>query len=149
LHNPSNNIEKWETAAKAAHDVIATNQYALHNNYGGLFRLGNGAEANSEVILTQQGWQRNDIEKLNFPIGYDQGGQGSTSPSQNLVDAYEMKTTGSPIDEPGSGYDPANPYKDRDPRLGMSILTNNTTFKGRPVEAWVGGLDGLGKPKAT
>jgi len=149
LHNPDNDKTKWEKAAQAAHDVIALNRYAIHSDYKGLFRLGNGADGNPEVIFSQHGWARNDFEKRNYPIGYDQGGQGSTCPSQNLVDAYEMKSTGAPIYEPGSGYDPANPYADRDPRLAMSILTNNTVFKGRPVECWVGGLDGLGKPKAT
>lgn len=149
LHNPNNNVSKWEKAAQAAHDVIAMNKYSLHNDYKGLFRLGNGADGNPEVIFAQQGYSRNDFEKRNYPIGYDQGGQASTCPSQNLVDAYEMKSTGLGIGEPGSGYDPANPYAGRDPRLTMSILVNNTNFKGRPVECWVGGQDGLGKPKAT
>jgi hypothetical protein len=149
LFNPNNNSQKWEKAAKAAHDVIAMNMYSLYNDYKGLFRLGNGADGNPEVIFAQQGFTRNDFERRNYPIGYDQGGQGSTCPSQNLVDAYEMKASGMAINEPGSGYDPANPYAGRDPRLAMNILTNNTTFKGRPVECWVGGLDGLGKPKAT
>jgi hypothetical protein len=149
LHNPSNDVAKWRRAAQAAHDVIALNRYALHTNYKDLFRLGNGADGNAEVIFAQHGWARNDFEMYNYPIGYDQGGRGSTSPSQNLVDAYEMKATGQPIGEPGSGYDPANPYAGRDPRLGLSILTNNTSFKGRPLEIWTGGLDGLGKTRAT
>lgn len=148
LHNPANDIKKWEAAAEAAHDVIALNQYALHNDYKGLFRIGNGS-GNPEVIFAQHGWNRNDFEKMNYPIGYEQGGQGSTCPSQNLVNAYNMQATGLPIGEPGSGYDPENPYEGRDPRLKMSILTNNEMFKGRPVESWVGGLDGFGKPKAT
>jgi len=149
LNNPSNDVAKWIAAAKAAHDVIALGKYGLHNSYSGLFRLGNGADGNTEVIFAIQGWARNDFERMNYPVGYSQGGQGSTCPSQNLVDAYEMKATGMAIGEPGSGYDPANPYAGRDPRLGMSILTNNTSFKGRPVESWVGGLDGLGKLNAT
>lgn len=149
LHNPEDDRTKWEKAAQSAHDVIALNRYALHSDYKGLFRLGNGADGNPEVIFSQHGWTRNDFEKRNYPIGYDQGGQGSSCPSQNLVDAYEMKSAGAPIHEPGSGYDPVNPFADRDPRLSMSILTNNTVFKGRPVECWVGGLDGIGKPKAT
>lgn len=149
LHNPGNDKAKWAKAAKAAHDVIALNRYSLHSDYKALFRLGNGSDGNPEVIFAQNGWSRNDFEKYNYPIGYDQGGQGSTSPTQNLVDAYEMKATGMPIGEPGSGYDPNNPYAGRDPRLGMSILTNATMFKNRPVEAWVGGLDGLGRTKAT
>jgi starch-binding outer membrane protein, SusD/RagB family len=149
LHNPGNDKAKWEKAAKAAHDVIALNRYSLHTDYKALFRLGNGSDGNPEVIFAQNGWSRNDFERYNYPIGYDQGGQGSTCPTQNLVDAYEMRTTGMPIGEPGSGYNPNNPYAGRDPRLGMSILTNGTVFKGRPVEAWVGGLDGFGKTRAT
>ncbi len=149
LNNPDNDIAKWQRAAKASHDIIALNKYALHTDYKGLFRLGNGADGNTEVIFAQQGYARNDFEKYNYPVGYDQGGLGSTSPSQNLVDAYEMKTTGLAIGENGSGYDPANPYNNRDPRLGLSILVNNASFKNRPAEMWVGGLDGLGKPKAT
>lgn len=149
LYNPNNDVEKWKAAAKAAYDVISLNKYALFSSYKDLFRLGNGADGNSEVIFAQDGWSRNDFEKYNYPIGYDQGGQGSTCPSQNLVDAYEMQSTGLAISEPGSGYNPQNPYAGRDPRLAMSILTNNTVFKGRPVECWVGGLDGYGKPMAT
>ncbi len=64
------------------------------------------------------------------------------------MDAYEM-ITGVPIDAPGSGYDPQDPYSNRDPRLGMSIITNNSMFKGRPVEIWEGGRDGKGVPLAT
>lgn len=149
LHNPDNNPDKWKKAAQAAHEVIALNRFALHSDYKGLFRLGNGADSNLEVIFAIQGWARNDFEKRNYPIGYDQGGQASTCPSQNLVDAYEMKATGAGITEPGSGYNAADPYAGRDPRLAMSVLTNNTLFKGRPIEAWVGGLDGFGKPRAT
>lgn len=149
LHNPGNDKAKWAKAAKAAHDVIATNRYSLHSDYKALFRLGNGSDGNPEVIFAQNGWSRNDFERYNYPIGYDQGGQGSTCPTQNLVDAYEMKATGMAIGEAGSGYDPNNPYAGRDPRLAMSILTNATAFKGRPVEAWVGGLDGLGRTRAT
>lgn len=149
LHNPGNDAAKWAAAAAAAHEVIAMGRYALHNNYGGLFRLGNGADSNPEVIFAIQAAASNNFERLNYPVGYTQGGGGSTSPSQNLVDAYEMKSTGMMIQEPGSGYNPADPFADRDPRLGMSILTNNTNFKGRRVEAWIGGLDGLGKLKAT
>lgn len=149
LNNPQDDPGKWAAAAKAAYDVIKSGKYSLYNNYNGLFRLGNGADGNPEVIFAIQGWARNDFEKLNYPIGYSQGGGGSTCPSQNLVDAYEMKTTGMGIGEPGSGYDPKDPYSGRDPRLAMSILTNNASFKGRPVESWSGGLDGLGKLNAT
>ena len=149
LYNPTNDVERWKKAAAAAHDVIASGSYGLFNNYRNLFNLGNGSDGNTEVIFAVQRWAQGNFEQQNFPIGYDGGGQATTSPSQNLVDAYEMLTTGKRIDEPGSGYDPQNPYANRDPRLGMSIIVNNSTFKSRPVECWVGGIDGLGKYMAT
>ncbi len=149
LNNPSNDLDKWQKAATAANDLIALSRYSLFNDYSGLFKLGNGADGNAEVIFAIQGWNRNDYEIANYPIGYDKGGQNSTSPTQNLVDAYEMKSTGRPITDKVSKYDPTNPYNDRDPRLAASVLLNNTTFKGRKVECWVGGLDGLGKTRAT
>ena len=130
--------------------MIALGKYSLSSDYKGLFLLGEGAESRSpEVIFAVQGWNDNSYEKANYPIGYDQGGLNCTCPSQNLVDAYEMKATGKNIWEMGSGYDPANPYAGRDPRLAMSILVNNTSFKGRPVECWVGGIDGYGRENAT
>lgn len=149
LHNPDNDREKWYEAAKAAHDVIALSRFSLAADYKSLFALGNGADGNSEVIFAVQSWNDNAYEKANYPIGYDQGGLNCTCPSQNLVDAYEMKATGKNIWEMGSGYDPANPYAGRDPRLAMSILVNNASFKGRPVECWVGGIDGYGRENAT
>lgn len=159
LNNTTGDIKKWEKAASAANDIITTGKYSLNGSYAGLFQLATGtADGNAEVLFAIQGvsatsgsgsTSSNVFDKANIPIGYDQGGVNSTCPSQNLVDAYEMKSTGLPISEPGSHYDPSNPYADRDPRLTASILVNNTSFKGRPLECWVGGLDGLGKPKAT
>jgi hypothetical protein len=149
LNNPSNDIEKWKTAATAAHDVIATGNYGLHNDYRNLFNLGNNSDENPEVLFAVHRWNENSFEKYNYPVGYDQGGQATTSPSQNLVDAYEMQSTGKRIDEAGSGYDPQSPYSGRDPRLQMTIIVNNSLFKGRNVECWIGGIDGMGKLKAT
>lgn len=55
-------------------------------------------------------------------------GRGRINPSQNLVDAFPM-LSGLPITAPGSGYDPQNPYANRDPRLENYIIYNGTTFK--------------------
>ncbi|HEX7016742.1 MAG TPA: RagB/SusD family nutrient uptake outer membrane protein, partial [Cyclobacteriaceae bacterium] len=82
----------------------------------------------------------------NYPIGYDLGMSGTT-PSQNLVDAYEM-ADGSKFDWNNPAH-AAAPYENRDPRLARTVLTNNTFFKDRPVEAWTGGRDGKGTPLAT
>ncbi len=59
------------------------------------------------------------------------GGWNSWTPTQDMVNAYYMKSTGKRIDEEGSGYDPESPYEDRDPRMKASIYyPGNTTLKG-------------------
>ena len=50
-------------------------------------------------------------------------GNGRINPTQNLVDAFPMGN-GYPIANSNSGYDPKNPYADRDPRLKAYILVN-------------------------
>ncbi|WPO78297.1 RagB/SusD family nutrient uptake outer membrane protein [Flavobacterium sp. KACC 22761] len=55
------------------------------------------------------------------------GGQSGRFPTQLLVDTFEM-ANGKRIDEPGSGYDPKNPFANRDPRLKMSIYTHKSNI---------------------
>ena len=64
-------------------------------------------------------------EEQNFPP--TMYGNGRINPSQNLVDAFPMRN-GRPISDPNSGYDPKNPYENRDPRLTDDILYNGSIF---------------------
>jgi hypothetical protein len=132
---------RWQAAADAAKrsiDSAGAAGYALEGDYEDLFAAGN--YSSDEIIFCDREGNSNAFETASFPIGY-WGGQSGTTPSQNLVDAYE-DNTGLPITDPGSVYDPADPYANRDPRLEATILTNNTNYKGRPVECFTGGLDG-------
>ncbi|MFD2570473.1 RagB/SusD family nutrient uptake outer membrane protein [Spirosoma soli] len=137
---------RWKAAADAAKAVIdlAGTGYALHNNYRNLFIT--NSFTTPEVILSRRRAASNEFERANYPIGYDLGNSGTT-PSQNLVDAYEMRN-GTNFDWNNPAH-AANPYANRDPRLGLNIILNNTTFKGRPVESWIGGRDGKGIVNAT
>ena len=65
-------------------------------------------------------------ERDNFPPSLY--GSGRVNPSQNLVDAFPMRS-GLPITDPNSGYDPQNPYVNRDPRLADDVLYNGVTFR--------------------
>ncbi len=64
-------------------------------------------------------------EEQNFPPSLY--GSGRVNPSQNLVDAFPMRN-GRPITDPNSGYDPQNPYANRDPRLDDDIVYNGMQF---------------------
>lgn len=131
---------RWRAAAnaaKAAIDLAESNGYVLSSNYKDVF--GPNTHTNNEVIFFRRESASNSFERANISVGFDSGNSGTT-PSQNLVDAYEMKD-GSKFDWNNPEH-VANPYANRDPRLSMTIATNNSIFKGRPLECWEGGKDG-------
>lgn len=74
----------------------------------------------------------------NVPYSYRVDWGSSLSPTKQMVDSYEVLSTGLLPAETGSGYDPAHPYENRDPRLAGTIITNNAVFQGLPVEIWYG-----------
>jgi starch-binding outer membrane protein, SusD/RagB family len=76
---------------------------------------------------------------MNAPNGF--GGWGGNCPMQNFVDDFEMKN-GKAISDPTSGYDPQNPYVNRDPRFYATVLYNGAPYRGRKVETFLpGGKD--------
>jgi hypothetical protein len=141
LHGSSQ--EEWAQAAEAAHVIIDSAWYSLDPNYSDAF---NNSQS-SGLIMGRRHNPSNDFEAANFPIGYE-GADPGTCPTQNLVNTYEM-ANGKDIDEEGSGYDPQNPYENRDPRLKQTVIVNNSMWKGRNVEIWRGGVDGPPKDRAT
>ena len=154
LYNNANDISRWQAAADAAKAVIDLNKHTLVTRtlLASLWDYNTSLVYNKEVIFASTAVAANTIEVNNAPIGF--GGLGRTNPTQDLVDAFEM-TNGKPISDPTSGYNPANPYLNRDPRLALFIITNASTFKigtvpARSVETFDGGLDNiLSNPNAT
>ncbi len=142
LNNTTNDLTLWQKAAAVSKELIDTKAHSLLPAYANIFNFSNAAY-NSEVIFATAANARNDIEINNAPISYN-GASGLTNPTQELVDAFEMKN-GLPISDPASGYDAATPYKDRDPRLALSIIFDGSVFKGTEVSTVVGGKDGLGQ----
>jgi starch-binding outer membrane protein, SusD/RagB family len=158
----------WEQSAAAGQQIFSdpacVHVNFLNTSYRDLFMSQNTTNnltprkgANSGIILTRPFDRTSDaFERANYPAGMVNGGQGATCPSQNLVDAFEMRTTGLPITNPASGFDPNNPYANRDPRLGFIVVLNgsnmgiNTNNTPRVVESFAGGADGIGvRPGAT
>ena len=79
-----------------------------------------------EILWREDLHKNSDQERENFPPTLY--GSGRVNPSQNLVDAFPMRS-GLPIGAANSGYDPQNPYSNRDTRLDNYILCNGTTFR--------------------
>ena len=137
LHNPTNSVTKWQAAATAAREAIvfaqrtdnAGGRNSLDGNYRNYF-LSNNTILSNETILAIRNPASNDLERANYPIATP-GGNSGVTPTDDLVKAYEY--TGAPV--------PGDPYANRDPRLGMSVVTNGSTWNGRVINQAPGGSD--------
>ncbi|MCM1177322.1 MAG: RagB/SusD family nutrient uptake outer membrane protein [Clostridium sp.] len=137
--------DRWDAAAQAAKAVLDLSEarYTLMTSYPDIFLK---SYSNNEAIFVRRYGSSYSFEESNYPIGFDKGNSGTT-PSQNLVDAFETKT--------GKRFDWSNPdmagdpYANRDPRLAYAIITNGSSFKDRTMEIFEGGRDGKGIVNAT
>jgi hypothetical protein len=132
----SGDAATWDAVAEASAEIINARTYALDSDYENAFNN----FSSSGLILGRRFAPSNSFEQANFPPSY--GGAPGTCPTQNLVSTYDMQSTGKDIDAPESEYDPEQPYTERDPRLRQTVIVNNSTWKGRPVQSWRGGDDG-------
>ena len=94
--------------------------------YKNTSKLEPSASEMPEILWRQDRSKDSDQEGQNFPPTLF--GNGRVNPSQNLVDAFPMRS-GRPISDPNSGYDPQNPYANRDPRLSDDVIYNGMTFR--------------------
>lgn len=171
---PDFDPERWRAAANAAKECIEgaeTNGYGLYyaadndpvKNYSELFL----ERHNKEVLFATNLGIHSHYERSGNPTGF--GGFSIYCPTQEMVDAYEMRNgerpilgynaDGTPIINPASGYSESgyttsahpdgyhqagvhNMYADRDPRFYASISFSGAMWKGRPIEFWYTGKDG-------
>jgi hypothetical protein len=142
LHNESNDLTKWDLAAKASGDLIAkADQGTWYSLVSGvnLFSTGNAVLTAKELILERRNGDSNDFEARNLPMGFEGASSGNT-PTQNLVDAFEMKD-GTPFDW-NNPVHAANPYANRDPRFAKIIAYNGSKLMTKTIETFQGGLNG-------
>lgn len=142
-NNPDHAKEKWEKAREATKAVLDTD-YSLCADYQSIF-----LQDNSEIIFARYFTQANSTDFMLWNGRNGSNGYTAENPSQNMVNAYEMKNGELPyLNEelplqvnPASGYDETNPYVGRDPRFDASILHDGSMWAGRETETWHGGLD--------
>ena len=174
LNNPENDRTKWQRAADAAQDVLALPSYQLvaMADYKKLF-IGAFTNPVSEIIWRAWG----DNSHINNANGVDGGSYPyaninhmwncGESPTQELVDAFEMKNGALPVtyNDPSRtsvtvtpaaaalGYSEAtggDPYANRDARFYINIVHNMMNY-GVPynctqpyiIETFVGGRNGF------
>ena len=136
-NNPDNDAAKWEAAAEAAHELIATRKAIFERGFGfgeaGLvpqsytmpvnrdyaaYFLKNNSTTDLESIFLIRKSSGSTPERLNYPVG-TRGGNSGVTPSHNLVDSYEY-----------IGAQTANPYANRDPRMAATIVYNGCEWNG-------------------
>lgn len=159
LLNPTNDIAKWEKAAKANKTVIdkCTEWGFVIGKYADLW--GNNSFGNDEFIFAIAKTQDNSFEAQNYPIGLE-GGNSGNCPTQTLVDQYEFQTgpnVGKTFGEvyPGDiDVTDGIPYLELDPRFAMTVVKNGDLWplnsnQQMNIETYYGGFSGSPKYNAT
>lgn len=138
----------WEQAAQYMGEVLKflgndpisqldPNGNTWYTDPGKLKTLTEGENTKEWLWRTNAG-ESSGMEETNFaPTLF---GNGRINPSQNLVDAFPM-ANGYPITDPNSGYDPQDPYANRDPRFEKFIIHNNSSYGGQTIVTAVDGND--------
>ena len=134
----------------AAADELAGLGYSLMPDYGNAFTVPVTA-GNTETIL-QYSFSYADGVTHDFDFYYSPGGDyklvgqqggGYGTPTQEMVESYELAEGGFPDWSPWHGETMAEPpYERLEPRFKATILYNGAPWKGRTVEPFIGGTDG-------
>ncbi|MCK4344572.1 MAG: RagB/SusD family nutrient uptake outer membrane protein [Bacteroidales bacterium] len=130
--------QRWDIAVQATQEVMQLNMYHLYPNYRELFTY--AGESCSEVIfeiMFQYGIKDHRDGRCFFPRNAK--GHSNKVPIQAIVDSYEC-TDGKMIDQ-SPLYDPAIPFKNRDPRLDQSIVLPGTIMAGFQFETYKDSLE--------
>lgn len=133
LYNESNDQSRWVKAAQTYKALIESGTYTLFPNYETMLLEENNN--NSEIIFAKQyiggtalGASREGLQGP-WMVGGVQRAFGGVNPTQELVDEYCM-ANGLPISDPASGYDPQNPYINREKRFYQSIIYDGSFWIG-------------------
>lgn len=128
------------------YDLAAQNASEVLNSIGGVSGLDDpsGVEfyksdsnlyGNEAIWRASIGGNSSTYEERMFPPSVN--GRGEINPTHNLVMAFPM-SDGRPATE-ANGFDPQNPYANRDPRLEKYIVLDGSTFGGGVINTGVGG----------
>ncbi|HEX8376753.1 MAG TPA: RagB/SusD family nutrient uptake outer membrane protein [Pedobacter sp.] len=173
LWNPSNSTGKWQASATASKEALqvltAGNQFRLSPDYGTYFLNSSDLSPNpqdKETIFEVKESPNGTFSVINsIPSKPGMFKVGST-PSQELVDAYDMQATGEPailgyndadhldpiINNSGPGpaslYARRFPYRGRDPRFYATVWYNGASYDNiggaiHTIETFNGGKDQL------
>lgn len=117
----------FAAAANTTKQVMDLGIYELFEDYRGLFKRANNN--NVEVIMAVQYVETLAKNWIPTPLAPNSaGGWASINPTQSLVDAFECSDGKTIAESPL--YNPKDPYKNRDPRLEISIIYPGCLYEG-------------------
>ena len=141
--------ERWDVVKTAAAEVEKLG-YGLEADYTDGYAKAISA-GNNEAIIQYQFDRANDVTH-SFDFYYTPGGDfslkgetggGYGTPTQEMVESYELATGGFPNWSEWHGTTTKTPpYQLLEPRFHASVLYNGAQWKGRTIEPFVGGADG-------
>lgn len=135
---------------KSAAEEVKKLGYSLENKYADAY-MKSVASGNKEAII-QYLFDRTQNVTHSFDFYYTPGGDytiygeaggGYGTPTQEMVESYELATGGFPDWSPWHDMTTETPpYSELEPRFHASILYNGAEWKGRKIQSYVGGSDG-------
>lgn len=139
-------------AVISASEAIAKLGYDLEKKYSDSYSK-TISSGNVEAIL-QYLFNRAENITHSFDFYYTPGGDftmhgetggGYGTPTQELVESYELATGGFPdwSDWHDVGVTQTPPYALLEPRFQATVLYNGSQWKGREIQPWIGGADGF------
>jgi hypothetical protein len=158
LVNTTNDAAKWAKAAATNKAIMDLNVYNLFTTSGApiISTTGSGTTSTAfrDQFLAVNNWNPETIFARSYALPSKphrregflgpvivKGGQqswGGLSPTQNLIDDYQMDN-GKPITDPTSGYDPQHPYLHRESRFEQSIVYDGSYWQGDVFMSRIGG----------
>ena len=105
--------------------------YGIYPNFEDLFRpqFVDAGDNHETILDIQYVINNNSAWVLTARAPCSQGGWSSIAPTQALVDDFETINGKTIADDPA--YDPAQPYKNRDPRLDQGIIRPGLLYMGK------------------
>lgn len=134
---------RWQQAKTAADSVLALNLYALTAQYKDAWKGGN-TESILEYNYLITG-PNHTFDKDYAPFGEIENQGGSGTPTQEIVESYELKTGGKAdwsAWKASGGSDVRPPYEDLEPRFAATVIYNGSQWKGKTMENCVDGTNG-------
>lgn len=133
LYNVDNEVSRWEAAALTYKRIIDSKAYDLFPDYNSMFLEENNG--NVETIFAYHrlggsglGSSHEGLHGVRMTKGA-MTGWALMNPTQEIVDEYFM-ANGLPIGDPKSGYNPQNPYENREKRFYQSIVFDGAEWNG-------------------